>query len=394
MSIGLLKQKRYIAAKVLATFSSLVFAFFYSRELGVVNRSILIYAFTLSSLTWVVLTSGTTLTLRKIKPNEENHYFGSFVTLILIEALLGIVGLTIGLFLYSNYKTHIPGPLVILIYGYFVLSGLAMVLIEVLITYLKYLFSGYIELLAVGIQIILFSFLLDSGNFSIASKLLLSFNISYFIICAWMLRVILTSLKVGFRPITPTLFWRETKGSHFLGISLGVLDRLDRFIIAFYFPTGALARYSAMSSLISYFRFIPEFFSRILISGFTLPHNVLRKHKILIFSILTLAITTVILLSRIFIARFLGQDWLLPISIFAAFGVQELLRGTYQISLNYNSKLNLAVSTSVIPIILMGLAGLLSVISVHLFGLIGIPIAFSATFAVAIFLAILWRRNV
>lgn len=394
MSISLLKQKRYIAAKVLATFSSLVFAFFYSRELGVVNRSILIYAFTLSSLTWVVLTSGTTLTLRKVKPNNENHHFGSFITLILIEALLGIVGLTIGLFLYSSYKTHIPGPLIILIYGYFVLSGLAMVLIEVLITYLKYLISGYIELLAVGIQIILFSYLLNRGNFSIASKLLLSFNISYIIICAWMLGVVASSLKVDFRPITPKLFWGETRGSHFLGISLGVVDRLDRFIIAFYFPTGALARYSAMSSLISYFRFIPEFFSRILISGFTLPHNVLRKHKILLFSILTLAITSVILLSRIFIARFLGQDWLLPISIFAAFGVQELLRGTYQISLNYNSKLNLAVSTSVIPIILMGLAGLLSVISVHLFGLIGIPIAFSATFAVAIFLAFLWRRNV
>jgi hypothetical protein len=393
MSASLLIQKRYLAAKVLATLLSLVFAFLYSRELGIVNRSILIYVFTLSSLTWIILTSGSTLTLRKLRPAKESREFGSFISLILVETLIGILVLTIGLLIFSNYKTTIPGPLLVLIYGYFFLSGFAMILVEILITYLKYLFSGLIELIAVGIQMSLFFLIFKLLDFSTASKLLLSFNISYLIICFWMAKVILSSMGPNFTINSPVLFWRSTKGSHLLGVSLGVVDRLDRFIIAFYFPTGTLAKYSAMSSLISYFRFIPEFFSRIMISGFILPYSVFRKNRILVLSVFLMAISSIVLVSRIFISSFLGEEWLLPVTIFIAFGIQEILRGAYQISINYNSKLNLSFSTSLIPVILLGLTLILSSLTVGVFGLIGIPIAFSLAYAVSILLATLWRIN-
>ena len=208
-----------------------------------------------------------------------------------------------------------------------------------------------------------------------------------------MFRIIRTSIDFDYKVTTPILFWKDTKGSHLLGVSLGVIDRLDRFIIAFYFPTGTLAKYSAMSSLISYFRFLPEFFSRIMISGFILPNEVLRRNKILVISIFSLAVSTIVIISRIFISNFLGQEWLLPGSIFIAFGVQEILRGAYQISLNYNSKLNLSFSTSVIPIVLVILVLILPSFTLSVFGIIGIPIAFSAAFMVAITLAFFWRKN-
>lgn len=176
-------------------------------------------------------------------------------------------------------------------------------------------------------------------------------------------------------------------------MSLGIVDRLDRFIIAFYFPTGTLAKYSAMSSLISYFRFLPEFFSRMMISGFILPYSVFRKNRVLVLSTFIAAISTIVLLSRIFISTFLGQEWLLPITIFMAFGVQEILRGAYQISLNYNSKLNLSFSTSVAPVLLLVTAPLLSSFAVNIFGLVGIPIAFSLAFIASILYAALGRKN-
>jgi len=349
--------------------------------------------FTLSALTWIVLTSGSTLTLRKLKPAKESHEFGSFVTLIVIEALVGILILTIGLLIFSNYKTTIPSPLVVLIYGYFLLSGFAMVMVEILITYLRYLFSGLIELVAVGIQIFLFFLVLNPTGFSTASKLLLSFNISYFIICLWMAKAILSSADVNFRVSSPVVFWRATKGSHLLGVSLGVVDRLDRFIIAFYFPTGTLAKYSAMSSIISYFRFLPEFFSRIMISGFILPYSVLRKYWVLIFSLSLVIVSSIIFVSRVLISSYLGQEWLLPLSLFVAFGIQEILRGAYQVSLNYNSKLNLSLSTIVIPVVLLGFALILSSLTVVVFGLVGISIAFSLAFVFSILLATLWRKS-
>ena len=393
MSASLLIQKRYLAAKVMATLLSLVFAFLYSRQLGIINRSILIYVFTLSSLTWIVLTSGSTLTLRKLMPDKGSRDFGSFIALIILQTMIGITVLTIGLLVFSNYKTTIPSPLIVLIYAYFLLSGFAMILVEILITYLHYLFSGLIELVAVVIQLSLFFVILTPLELSIASKLLLSFNISYLIICLRMAQLIISSLGMNFKISSPRIFWKATKGSHLLGVSLGIVDRLDRFIIAFYFPTGTLAKYSAMSSLISYFRFLPEFFSRIMISGFILPYSVLRRNRVLVISILILAVSTIILLSRIFISTFLGQEWLLPIAIFVAFGVQEILRGTYQISLNYNSKLNLAFSTSVAPVLLLVTAPILSGVTVHVFGLIGIPIAFSLAFIASISYAALGRKN-
>ena len=393
MSASLLFQKRYLVAKVFATLLSLVFAFLYSRELGIVNRSILIYVFTLSALTWIVLTSGSTLTLRKLKPAKESHEFGSFVTLIVIEAFIGTLVLTIGLLIFSNYKTTIPGPLAVLIYGYFLLSGFAMVMVEILITYLQYLFSGLIELIAVGIQVFLFFLMLKPMGFSTASKLLLSFNISYLIICLWMAKTILSSVGFNLRISSPVVFWRATKGSHLLGVSLGVVDRIDRFIIAFYFPTGTLAKYSAKSSLISYFRFIPEFVSRIMISGFILPYAVLRKYWVLIFSLSLVIVSSIIFVSRVLISSYLGQEWLLPLSLFVAFGIQEILRGAYQVSLNYNSKLNLSLSTIIIPVVLLGLTLILSSLTVVVFGLVGIPIAFSLAFVLSILLATLWRKS-
>lgn len=393
MSASLLIQKRYLAAKVMATLLSLVFAFLYSKELGIINRSILIYAFTLSSLTWIVLSSGSTLTLRKLMPDKESRDFGSFIALIIVQTMIGLTVLTIGLLVFSNYKTTIPSPLIILIYAYFLLSGFAMILVEILISYLHYLFSGLIELVAVVVQFSLFFVILKPLELSIASKLLLSFNISYLIICLRMAQLIISSLGMNFRISSPRIFWKATKGSHLLGVSLGIVDRLDRFIIAFYFPTGTLAKYSAMSSLISYFRFLPEFFSRIMISGFILPYSVLHRNRVLVVSILISAVSTIVLLSRIFISTFLGQEWLLPVTIFAAFGVQEILRGAYQISLNYNSKLNLAFSTSVAPVLLLVAAPILSGFAVHVFGLIGVPIAFSLAYIASISYAALGRRN-
>jgi hypothetical protein len=393
MSASLLIQKRYLVAKVMATLLSLVFAFLYSKELGIINRSILIYVFTLSSLTWIVLTSGSTLTLRKLMPDKGGRDFGSFIALIIVQTMIGITVLTIGLLVFSNYKTTIPSPLIVLIYAYFLLSGFAMILVEILITYLHYLFSGLIELVAVVIQLSLFFMILKPLELSIASKLLLSINISYLIICLRMAQLIISSLGMNFKISSPRIFWKATKGSHLLGVSIGIIDRLDRFIIAFYFPTGTLAKYSAMSSLISYFRFLPEFFSRIMISGFILPYSILRKNRFLVISIFLAAVSVIVLVSRIFISTFLGQEWLLPITIFVAFGVQEILRGAYQISLNYNSKLNLTFSTSVAPFLLLVVAPILSSLTVHIFGLIGIPIAFSLAFIASITFAAVGRKN-
>ena len=107
MKAPVLAQKRYLLIKATATSLALVFAFAYSRELGVVNRSILAYVFTLSSLIWVFLTSGTTLTLRKNQPDISSRSFASFQTLLVVQLLIGLSVFSLGLFVFSTFKTPI-----------------------------------------------------------------------------------------------------------------------------------------------------------------------------------------------------------------------------------------------------------------------------------------------
>ena len=119
MILSVFFQKKYLAAKVAASLLALIFAFKYSLELGTINRSIIAYVFTLSTLTWVLLTSGTTLTLRKIRPEPESNEFASFHTLLLIESIIGLAVFSFGLNIFSIFKTTIPLPIVLMSYFYF-----------------------------------------------------------------------------------------------------------------------------------------------------------------------------------------------------------------------------------------------------------------------------------
>ena len=394
MKAPVLAQKTYLLIKATATLLALVFAFAYSRELGVVNRSILAYVFTLSSLIWVFLTSGTTLTLRKNQPDVSSKTFASFQTLLLVQLLIGLFVFSLGLFLFSTFKTSIPGPLLFASYLYFVSSGVAMLLVETSIAYFDFKISGYLELVAVVIQILLYFIVLIPVDLTIAIRLILSFIASYMFVSFIFLRRFRKQLGASIRFASPLLFIKLTEGNHSLGISLGVMDRLDRLIIAFAFPTGILAKYSVMSSLISYFRFIPEFISRVLIARNDSIYQELRKHRRLLFLGILLVGSLMIFSAQSLIRTFLGSSWALSIGIVIAFVIQELVRGTYQLTLNMIIKRGDTESAKYIPWILIIAVLPLVALAIKLFGLIGVPLSFTAVFLLASFFGYKWRNNV
>ena len=394
MKAPVLAQKTYLLIKATATLLALVFAFAYSRELGVVNRSILAYVFTLSSLIWVFLTSGTTLTLRKNQPEVSSRTFASFQTLLFVQLLIGLFVFSLGLFLFSTFKTSIPGPLLFASYLYFVSSGVAMLLVETSIAYFDFKISGYLELVAVVIQILLYFIVLIPVDLTIAIRLILSFITSYIFISFIFLRRFRKQLDATIRFASPLLFFKLTEGNHSLGISLGVMDRLDRLIIAFAFPTGILAKYSVMSSLISYFRFIPEFISRVLIARNDSIYQELRKHRRLLFLGILLVGSLMIFSAQSLIRTFLGSSWALSIGIVIAFVIQELVRGTYQLTLNMIIKRGDTESAKYIPWILIIAVLPLVALAIKLFGLIGVPLSFTAVFLLASFFGYKWRNNV
>ena len=387
-------QKRYLVVKAMATFLSLIFAFAYSRQLGVVNRSILAFVFTLSSLIWVFLTSGTTLTLRKNQPDVNSRTFASFQTLLLTQLLIGLSVFSLGLFLFSTFKTPIPVPLLFASYLYFVSSGLAMLLVEVSLAYFDFKISGYLELAAVAFQILLYFIVLIPVDLTVAVKLILSFISSYAFISLIFLRRFRMLLGASLKFSSPLIFFKLTEGNHSLGISLGVMDRLDRLIIAFAFPTGILAKYSVMSSLISYFRFVPDFLSRVLIARNDSIYFELRKHRRIVILGILLMGSIMIFSAQSLIRIFLGSSWALSIGIVIAFAIQELVRGTYQLTLNMIIKKGHTDSAKYVPWILILAVLPIATLAIKLFGLIGVPLSFSAVFLLASIVGNRWRNNV
>ena len=385
-------QKHYLLSRVTSTLLAFGFALIYSRELGVENRSIVAYIFVLSSLIWIGLTSGTTLTLRKLGVNSPLQITASFFSLILVEIIIGIILFILGLLVFSSYKTQIPYPILLFGVAYFLLSGLAMVLIEILIACLKYSWGGYLELTAVLFQYVLYFLIFNLQIFSTAISLLASFALSYLIIATIITSLLRTNLHIKFEFRSPWNFWKLTKGSHSLGISLGLMDRVDKMLIAFFFPLGALAQYTVMSSLISFFRFIPDALSKFLISS---KRNYWRdiSKKPLIWTLILITLSVLAIFSSQFlILNLLGRDWLLPWTITLVFILQELARGVFQLTGNYKISVGLAQSSHKASLSLVISAIPLSILFSRYLGIVGVPLGFVTSYT-GILLYFLWRES-
>ena len=374
--MNLIGQNRriYVPMRGIASAASLILAFWYSKELGVLNRSFLAVIMTTSILCSIAFTSGATFTLRALKVTGVSDALKkSFFTLVAIQGVLAFVTYSVALGIFSQFKDELPRQLILAALVYFIFSLLHLVMMEILLAADKFKKVGQLEVLTVASQIVLFFGLSFVAHISVASRVLLSLTISYIIICVYV------TLILDFKPFlgysSPKEFWRLTRGRNSLGTVLGILDRADRIIIAWTLPTINTGQYAVMGSILGFFRFIPDAISKIIVSGkIVFLVRVVRVKVLvgfgLIFSLIILTAT-----SQIVIDYYLGAEWLLPWWISLLFGAQEIVRGTFQVVQNerlskfsgQNSRLHfLLLATNV------GLAFLLS----QTLGLVGVPLGF------------------
>jgi len=191
-----------------------------------------------------------------------------------------------------------------------------------------------------------------------------------------------SQFHLGFE--NPLLFLRETRGNHSIGFSLGVVDRIDRFLIGATLPTIILGKYAVMSSTISIFRFFPNAISKIVVSKaqFTLHASLKRKSTIIVVAVILGGVLVTI--SQLFIKMWLGNEWLLPISVSICFVIQELLRGTFEIYANRNISHGSSTLVNRLSIQLPFLSITLTLLLAPLVGIIGVPIAFSVSFVISL----------
>ena len=384
-------RRIYLPMRGFASAASLLLAFWYSRELGVLNRSFLAVIMTTSILCSVAYSSGSTFTLRSLKLNKISAELKkSFATLVLFQGAAAFVTFSIALFIFSEFKDQLPSQLIFVSMGYFMFSYLHLILMEILLAEDRFKKAGLLEVSTVWIQIITFFGFSFIGDVSIASRVLLSLMISYFIISIYVLSIINSRQFLGF--VHPKHFWALTRGKNSLGTVIGILDRADRIVIAWVLPTINTGQYAVMGSILSFFRFAPDAISKIIVSRKSELLRTLVSLKLLVAFTSLLALILLTVFSQFVIRFFLGTDWLLPWWISITFGAQELARGAFQVAQNQR----LAIfpnHRSNLPMYLLGVNLTLAVILSSFLGLIGVPLGFLIGYCFSLVLIVKAHEN-
>ena len=375
----------YLFGRAGATFASLALALGYSRDLGVVNRSSISMVMTTNALLWIVLTSGATLTIRKIGwLNAENSLVRSFNSVIAGQFIIIICVYLLVINLYSQFKNPIALNLIFLSLFYVATSGLHLVLMELLLSTGKFRSVGLLEILTVLIQLTLYILSSQISHISVASRLLLAFTMSYLVISAFALYLIATTRKYPLGLGSPFEFIATSRYNHILGASLGFMDRVDRLLVGFLLATPILGKYAVATALITLLRFFPDGVSKLIMAKRVTLKRFDRIRKELVFVIGALLASFVIVTSREVVEFWLGPQWILGLSIYIAIAMQELSRGVYQIVANQRILSNLSKTVHRAATLTPILAVAAALLGVEFFGLVAVPAAFCASYLIGI----------
>lgn len=369
--------------------ASLALALVYSRDLGLINRSTIAIVMTTNALLWIVITSGATLTLRKIGwENLSGLLLRSFISTLLVQYALILFMFLATILMYSNLKNPITLNLILLSLIYVTTSGTHLIAMELLVSAGRFRSAGLMEVATVLLQIVLYFLSHRFLDFSVAVRLLVALSASYLIISAGILHLLLREKKIKLGISSPKTFYLESRLNYLLGAGLGLMDRIDRLLVGFLLATPILGKYAVATALIALLRFLPDALSKLILAR---KVSLINFHGLLTFVLALTGSSVIVFLSREIINFWLGPEWVLGLSVLFAIALQELLRGFYQVSANkliLHHASDLVNTTGIyLPIIGVSLAVALT----KLFGLIGTPIAFSVSY---LFVIIYLRKRV
>jgi len=387
LRVMLTARNLYLFGRAGATFASLVLALGYSRDLGIVNRSSISIIMTTNALLWIVLTSGTTLTIRKIGwLNAEKSLVRSFNSVVAAQFIIVISIYFLIISLYSQYKNPIALNLMLLSLFYVAASGIHLILMELLLSTGRFRSAGLLEILTVLSQLTLYVIGSQISQISVGTRLLVAFTISYLVISAIALYLITTTRKYTFRLSSPFEFIGRSRYNHLLGASLGFMDRVDRLLVGFLIATPILGKYAVATTLITLLRFFPDGVSKLIMAKRVTLRRLDRIQKELVLVAGVLLAGFVIVVAREVIEFWLGPQWLLGLSIYIAIAMQELSRGVYQIVANQRILGNLSRTAHSAATLTPILAVSAAFLGVEVFGLIAIPLTFCVSYLIGILL--------
>jgi O-antigen/teichoic acid export membrane protein len=365
---------------------ALVLALYYTKLLGVEKRSVLVFIMVTALILTVIFTSGVSLTFRNRATESINskNLMAYLVTITLGGLGVAILS-TVLLSVFSESKSEIPPSIYLIGFVYSFLACINLGFQDALVAKgnLKLAtFLDFVTILIQGLSLIFFVYLDQTSLFM---SVIISFVISYLLIVFATISVFIQTEKLDFVGVKGEIksLLNSSKQNQLFGIANGMADRLDRFLIGLMLPLSFLAKYALITSLISFTRFFPEAYNRVLLLK---HHQNTTKQKsnigLIAYVMIGISVVTFVFASQGFIQIVFGQKWLLPIKVALLFALQEILRGWYQSKATKLVALGGSKTVSQMSFFLIVGALVLMLIGINLLGLVGAPLSMVILYAV------------
>jgi len=382
----------FVSTRGVTSGLALVLALYYTKLLGVEKRSILVFIMVSALILTVILTSGISLTLRNRPTGSiKSSDLVSFLFIITVSGVIVGALNTILLSYYAAIQSDLTSAIYIIcfIYSFFACVNLGFQ--DALVARGNLKLAAFFDLITILIQGLSLLFFVYLDQTSLFMSVMISFVFSYLLISFATLSVFIQTESMNFKGVVTnsTQLIKTSRNNQLFGIANGLADRIDRFLIGLLMPLALLSKYALITSIISFTRFFPEAYNRILL----LRHHSAepgQKQKFSITSLLLAVsgIAVFVLMAQFFIEFAFGNKWVLPLEVAVLFAVQEILRGHYQSNAIKLVALGGSRFISQISFFLILSAILLMVLLITQFGLIGAPISMILIYFVLNYLVI------
>jgi hypothetical protein len=134
-----------------------------------------------------------------------------------------------------------------------------------------------------------------------------------------------------------------------------------------------LAIYSIFLTLIYFFRFIPEYISKIIVAN-NIHFNKIKNLRVyFIILVYFLSLNTLAIISRTIIENTLGSEWTLPVVICIFIGIQEFFHNCFLVVKNFtlpSNRKNLQLNSTKLALITLLIFAIYPIYSENLGGLV------------------------
>ena len=390
----------YIGGRFSTLIFSFVFSVVYSRLLGLENRAVLTFIFTIVSLLVLGFTASLGLSLRERLSRThqtslelliffKNLFWLTVTLLCLFNISLLLYSQIIG---YLSIKIYLVASLLLISSSFIQGMNDCLVAIDRLRTVM------FFEIAQVVSQIFSFILLEHFFDLSYINAVMFAITSTYFVsgvligILLWNAGLVslkentnhsqlnfIAYCKVSIRVILPTI----------------LIDRVDKLLIAIFLPLTALSKYSILLTFVSLFRFIPESVSKMYFSRHKISFQIPKLRALPILIGISVCIGFGYFPYKLLTSALLGDEWLVPLDIFLLVGFYELVRGFYVVSINRHYASDNFKVGGFIPstTLLVFLSVVLPLIFLSFLGIRGIPIGLTLGYLLVLSLGRLLQKQ-